>query len=82
MKQFEDEPGLRLAVDKVGSKRRLARLLGLTQQTVYGWTRLPVKHLDVIERQLGIPRERLRPDLYEGFVRADRRRQRLGGQDE
>ena len=41
-----------------------ARALGLTPGAISQWKRVPVKHLLAVEAATGIPRERLRPDLY------------------
>ncbi len=43
---------------------KLARELGLARSAVAMWTRVPAERVVEIERITGIPRERLRPDLY------------------
>ncbi|WP_299733890.1 Cro/CI family transcriptional regulator [uncultured Endozoicomonas sp.] len=49
-----------------GSKRKLARLLGITAQAVSKWERIPSDRVIQIERLLErkINRQELRPDLY------------------
>ena len=44
----------------------LARSLGVDKATVTRWSRgtVPTKHIVEVERVTGIPREKLRPDLY------------------
>jgi len=44
----------------------LARLLSVDKATVTRWSQntVPTKHLFEVERVTGIPREKLRPDLY------------------
>ena len=56
--------GLNQAIAKAGSRNRLARLLGVSQQAVAQWTKVPTHQILNIERIVGIPREDLRPDLY------------------
>jgi DNA-binding transcriptional regulator YdaS (Cro superfamily) len=45
--------------------RRIAEGLGLTTQAVYAWDRVPAEKVVRVEEITGIPREELRPDLYE-----------------
>ena len=42
----------------------LAARLGLTPQAVSDWNRVPVNRCTEVERVTGIPRERLRPDIF------------------
>lgn len=58
------QPGLQRAIAAAGSVSHLARIVGLQQSTVAGWTRIPVRHVLVIADQLAIPRSQLRPDIY------------------
>ena len=46
---------------------KLATDLGISRIAIYKWTKVPAKWLIEIERQTGIPRQDLRPDLYEGM---------------
>jgi hypothetical protein len=48
-----------------GSIASLARTLGLTLQAVARWDKVPFRHLSRISEETGIPRQILRPDLYE-----------------
>ena len=45
--------------------RRIAEGLSLTTQAVYAWDRVPAEKVVRVEEITGIPREELRPDLYE-----------------
>jgi DNA-binding transcriptional regulator YdaS (Cro superfamily) len=58
------DPGLRLAIEAAGSVTALARLLGMSQQALSEWRRVPAHRLRQVEAVTGIPREKLRPDLY------------------
>ncbi len=55
---------MRDAIKAAGSKAALGRLLGVSRQAVHQWHHCPMKHVIAIERATGVPRERLRPDLY------------------
>ena len=56
--------GLRLAIGRAGSLRKLARLLGISMQAVAKWKTVPAHQIIPVERATGVPREELRPDLY------------------
>ena len=47
-----------------GCAANLARFLGVSRAAVCHWKRVPFKHLQVIEKQTGITRETMRPDIY------------------
>jgi DNA-binding transcriptional regulator YdaS (Cro superfamily) len=61
--KIEDE-GLRLAIEKVGGKNELARLLGMAGSSLVEWKRIPPHRILQVEAVTSIPREKLRPDLY------------------
>lgn len=51
---------------RVGGCKKLAEGIGLrSHSAVLKWKRIPDKHIVAIESAFGIPREELRPDLYE-----------------
>lgn len=52
------------AAAAVGSKSELARRLGVKVQSIQQWTRIPAERVLDVERVTGIPRHKLRPDLY------------------
>ena len=56
--------GLKLALDKAGGLRPLARCLGLSHASVIQWRNVPIDRVFAIEKKLGIPREELRPDIF------------------
>ena len=57
-----------IASEKIGSQSAMARLLGITQASVWGWlnrgTPLPAQHVLKVERESGVSRHELRPDIY------------------
>ena len=57
--------GLEKAMARVGGARELARLLGISKQAIYKWTKVPASQIIRIEKATGVPRELLRPELYE-----------------
>ncbi|MCP3729282.1 helix-turn-helix domain-containing protein [Sphingomonas sp. MG17] len=62
------ESPLKRAVRLAGSQAALARKIGRPQQTVNDWVvnGRPVPPVDAqaIERETGVPKEQLRPDIY------------------
>jgi len=58
-------PELIDVISAVGSLSELARQLGLTRQAVSHWDKVPIKYLRVVSEMTKIPREKLRPDLYD-----------------
>jgi DNA-binding transcriptional regulator YdaS (Cro superfamily) len=56
--------GLRLAIAAAGSIHRLALLAGLSPSAVYRWTRIPDARILQIEAATGVPRDKLRSELY------------------
>ena len=51
---------------QVGTTAYIARALGLkTHSAVVKWEKVPAKHCVKLEALFGIPREILRPDLFE-----------------
>lgn len=59
---------LEAAVSVAGSQSELARLLGVTQASVWAWLnkmgRIGAEYALPCERATGIPKEYLRPDIY------------------
>jgi DNA-binding transcriptional regulator YdaS (Cro superfamily) len=51
-------------------KLHLAKSLGITHGAVNQWRRVPAERVVEVERITGIPREKLRPDLYAQPTRA------------
>lgn len=47
-----------------GLRLKIARTLGITHGAVYQWQQIPAQRVLEVERITGIPRSRLRPDLY------------------
>jgi len=52
------------AAKAVGGIRQLADKLAITYQAVRKWRQIPVERVFDVERATGIPRERLRPDIF------------------
>jgi len=50
-----------------GTPSRAARALGISRQRLHNWAvrGVPIDQFIEISRRTGIPRQRLRPDLYE-----------------
>lgn len=59
---------LREAVDLKGSQSALARAIGFTQGSVWRWlngTPVPAEAAKAIERETGVPKHKIRPDIFE-----------------
>ena len=58
------DQGLQRAIDAAGGVSALAVLLGISQPSVSGWTRVPSDRISAIEAATGVARTELRPDLF------------------
>lgn len=56
--------GLSEAIHAVGGVSELARRIGISQPAVTNWGRVPAERVLAVEAVSGVPRVRLRPDLY------------------
>jgi DNA-binding transcriptional regulator YdaS (Cro superfamily) len=63
-RKIADE-GLRLAVEAVGTRYRLAKMLNLTPTSVQEWKQIPLQRVKQVEAITNIPREKLRPDFFD-----------------
>lgn len=69
-------PILQEAIRRAGGVTALAESIGLTRSALYQWKRrIPAERVMDIERETGIDRTRLRPDLY---GRTESRKKRRG----
>lgn len=64
--------GLRLAVEKLGTRYALAKALGVNTSTVLRWERIPYSQLLATEKLTGIDRSILRPELFAGWRRIEK----------
>jgi DNA-binding transcriptional regulator YdaS (Cro superfamily) len=53
------------AIKRAGSVKALAEAAGVRPQAISQWQRIPTDRVVRISEALGIPRHKLRPDLYE-----------------
>jgi DNA-binding transcriptional regulator YdaS (Cro superfamily) len=54
-----------LAANALGSRRKLAEVLGVTPQAISKWRkRIPAERVLDVERATGVDRSKLRPDIY------------------
>jgi DNA-binding transcriptional regulator YdaS (Cro superfamily) len=58
------DAGIRAAINAIGSGAVLAKAIGISPAAVYRWGKVPTDRIKEIERLTGVPREKLRPDLY------------------
>src|SRR6188474_1248425 len=65
------DPGLSAAIQAVGGVSELARRVGISQPSVSNWDKVPAERVLAVEAATGVPRMRLRPDLYREQPDAD-----------
>ncbi len=56
--------GLVEAIKQAGGITALARSIGIKPPSVAEWRRVPAARVIAVENATGVPRERLRPDLF------------------
>ncbi len=56
--------GLKEIRERKGLQSALARHLGVTRQAISDWPLVPIDRLKEVEKFTGIPREKLRPDIF------------------
>lgn len=54
-----------------GMKSKVARALEITPGAVSQWKQVSAEHAVIIERECGIPRHELRPDLWSPPAKAE-----------
>lgn len=59
-----EDRGLRLALQAAGGYAELANALGIRSQSVFQWQRVPLHRVVEVEKATGVPREKLRPELF------------------
>lgn len=66
--EHESDTALAKAVRAAGSQSAFGRLIGRRQSTIRQWLMerkpLPAEDVLLVERETGIPKEVLRPDIY------------------
>jgi DNA-binding transcriptional regulator YdaS (Cro superfamily) len=67
------DEAVQMAIETAGGIRALARAVGVSSPSIMAWTRIPAHRILQVEMLTGIPREKLRPDLYR--KRRQRRRE-------
>jgi hypothetical protein len=65
--------GMDLIREQFGLMAKVAYGLGLTRAAVTKWSEVPAQYLVEVEKITGIPRQKLRPDLYGPPPRRSRR---------
>jgi len=55
---------LEQAIKKAGGVTKLAKQINYSRAAIYLWSRVPAELVVQVEQASGVPREKLRPDLY------------------
>lgn len=76
------EEGLERAIQAAGGVGSLARLLGISQPSVSGWSRVPAERVAAVEALTRIPRSLLRADLYGDHMNSEHEGETTGEVDE
>jgi DNA-binding transcriptional regulator YdaS (Cro superfamily) len=58
------DPALERAIEVLGTASALAVKVGVTEQAISQWRRVPHLRVLAVEQATGIPRTELRPDIY------------------
>jgi DNA-binding transcriptional regulator YdaS (Cro superfamily) len=70
-------PILKEAAQRAGGLTALAEGIGLSRSAVYQWRgRIPAERVPAISNVTGIPKSRLRPDLYPDEEKPRKKRRR------
>lgn len=59
-----NEHALQKAIKKAGGPKALGIALGISHQAIGQWSKCPALRVLEVERETGVPRHELRPDLY------------------
>ena len=59
------DPILNEVFAAMGTAAALGAMLGVSRSAVSQWRRVPLRYLKQVSEFTGIPRRRLRPDLYD-----------------
>lgn len=62
--RYDRPDALNRAIAGTGGVNKLARAVGLKQNSVSAWRRVPAEHVIAVSKASGVPRHELRPDLY------------------
>lgn len=61
---MKKDPIILTIANKLGGHAAFARSLGLHRTATFQWRRVPVDRLQAVEKLSGVPREKLRPDIF------------------
>jgi len=75
IRKRRSDKGLEEAIECAQSLTSLARRLNMSVQAISQWLRVPPERCAEVERVTGVPRWRLRPDIYEEPDASKRRNQ-------
>lgn len=68
MARTRTDIGLQKAISAAGTISALAVRLNLTAQAVSQWDAVPIERCADVERETGVPRNELRPDVFGGLA--------------
>ena len=62
--RHDREPILYDIFKAYGNALLTAKALGVSKQAIAAWKKVPIKHVNKIAKDTGIPREKMRYDIY------------------
>ena len=64
MSTLREDNGIRLLRERRGGRSYIRRRLGLSENAVYEWQRVPLEYVFRVAHLLRVPPEQLRPDFF------------------
>lgn len=62
--KWDRSPAFTAVLKAARGPSKLAKALGITPQSISGWSEVPLHHLNAVSAFTGIPKEKIRPDHF------------------
>jgi DNA-binding transcriptional regulator YdaS (Cro superfamily) len=67
MKKARIDPAIAMIRAERGLAVRIADALGIDKSAVYQWVRVPATRVQIVSELIGMPPEKIRPDIFKRF---------------